>query len=109
MERSIFSKQHFRHRKGIPDIPQLTRTKVPDNWAQEVERLEKVFEGINLPLQPFQLNKWTKIYDLRFCIEADLAIAKANIGKRTFLPYLERVQEIETDDAPRGRARSSEG
>ncbi|MCK9412104.1 MAG: hypothetical protein M0Q53_07365 [Prolixibacteraceae bacterium] len=92
---SPWSKKHFKPKKGVPNIPQKSRPAVSADWSIEIDRLEKVFESISIPEQPFLLNRWTKINDLRFCIDADIAVVRANIGKRAFLSSLEQLQQIE--------------
>lgn len=92
---SPFSKKHYRHRKGIPDIPYRSRPAVSTDWPNEIDRLEKFFADEVLATQPLKLNAWTTIIDLAGCIESGMNYVKGNNGNRTFLPYLEQLQEIE--------------
>lgn len=64
------------------------------DWTNEIKELEKFFAGIKLPTQPIKLNGWTTISDCSLFIECNLATVKANNGKRTFLPYLNRLQDL---------------
>ncbi len=66
----------------------------PENWEQDITELENYFTGIALPTQPVKLNKCSTITNCSLFIESHFATVKANNGKRTFLPYLNRLQEL---------------
>ena len=66
----------------------------PENWEQDITELESYFAGITLPTQPVKLNRCSTITDCSLFIESHFATVKANNGKRTFLPYLNRLQEL---------------
>lgn len=66
----------------------------PENWEQDITELENYFTGITLPTQPVKLNKCSTITNCSLFIESHFATVKANNGKRTFLPYLNRLQEL---------------
>lgn len=66
----------------------------PENWEQDITDLENYFTGITLPTQPVKLNKCSTITNCSLFIESHFATVKANNGKRTFLPYLNRLQEL---------------
>lgn len=66
----------------------------PQNWEQEIIKLENYFTGITLPTQTVRLNKYCSITNCPLFIESHLATVKANNGKPTFLPYLNRLQEL---------------
>lgn len=66
----------------------------PESWEQDITELENYFAGIALPTQPLKLNKCSTITDCSLFIESHFATVKANNGKRTFLPYLKRLQEL---------------
>jgi len=66
----------------------------PQNWSNDIAELENYFASIELPTQPIKLNRWSTITDCSLFIESHLAIVKANNGNKTFLPYLERLQEF---------------
>ena len=66
----------------------------PESWEQDITELENYFAGIALPTQPVKLNKCSTITDCSLFIESHFATVKANNGKRTFLPYLNRLQEL---------------
>lgn len=77
-----------------PERIQLTIKKQPENWGNEISELETYFSDIEIPTQPVKLNKCNIINDCSLFIESHFAIVKANNGKRTFLPYLNRLQEL---------------
>jgi hypothetical protein len=66
----------------------------PGSWEQDITELENYFTGITLPTQPIKLNRCSTITDCSLFIESHFAAVKANNGKRTFLPYLHRLQEL---------------
>lgn len=64
------------------------------NWSNDIVMLETYFDGINLPTQPLNLNKYSKITNCSQFIKCHLATVKENNGNRTFLPYLNRLKEL---------------
>ena len=66
----------------------------PESWEQDITELENYFAGIALPTQPVRLNPYSTITNCSLFIESHFATVKANNGKRTFLPYLNRLQEL---------------
>lgn len=66
----------------------------PEKWSNDIAVLENYFKSIKLPTQPIKLNEWTTITDCSLFIDSHFATVKANNGKRTFLPYLNRLKEI---------------
>ena len=66
----------------------------PQNWSNNIAELENYFASIELPTQPVKLNSCSIITDCSLFIESHFAAVKANNGKRTFLPYLNRLQEL---------------
>lgn len=66
----------------------------PENWEQDITALENYFTGIALPTQPIKLNRCSTITNCSLFIENHFATVKANNGKRNFLPYLNRLQEL---------------
>jgi hypothetical protein len=65
-----------------------------DNWDNEIKELENYFASIKLPVQPIKPNKWSTITDCSKYIESHFKTLKANNGNKTFLPHLERLQEL---------------
>jgi len=66
----------------------------PESWEQDITELENYFTGITLPNQPVKLNRCSTITNCSLFIESHFATVKANNGKPTFLPYLNRLQEL---------------
>jgi hypothetical protein len=66
----------------------------PENWEQDITELENYFSGIALPTQPIKLNRFSTITNCSLFIESHFSTVKANNGKQTFLPYLNRLQEL---------------
>jgi len=64
------------------------------NWSNDIAELENYFASIELPTQPIKLNSYSTITDCSLFIESHFATVKANNGNRTFLPYLNRLQEL---------------
>jgi hypothetical protein len=71
-----------------PLLPEL------ENWDQDIIELESYFSGITIPTQPVKLNQYSTIKDCSLFIKSHLATVKANNGKPTYLPYLNRLQEL---------------
>jgi hypothetical protein len=66
----------------------------PESWEQDITELENYFKGIALPTQPVKLNKCSTITNCSLFVESHLTTVKGNNGKLTFLPYLNRLQEL---------------
>ncbi|MFN7654852.1 MAG: DUF6965 family protein [Cyclobacteriaceae bacterium] len=66
----------------------------PESWEQDITELENYFAGITLPTQPIKLNRCSTVTDCSLFIESHFSTAKVNNGKRAFLPYLNRLQEL---------------
>ena len=66
----------------------------PENWSNEISELENYFTNIEIPTQPVKLNQCSTITNVNLFIESHFATVKANNGKMTFLPYLNRLQEL---------------
>jgi hypothetical protein len=66
----------------------------PENWNNDISELETFFNTMATIKQPIQLNNWTLINNVPQFVNNHLATIKANDGKRTFLPYFNRLQEL---------------
>ena len=66
----------------------------PQSWSNDIAELENFFSSIELPKQPLKLNQCSTIIDCSLFIESHFISVKANDGKRRFLPYLRRLQEL---------------
>ena len=62
--------------------------------TKQIQELENYFARIELSTQPIKLNPYSTIAECSLFIESHFATVKANNGKRTFLPYLNRLQEL---------------
>jgi hypothetical protein len=71
-----------------PELPK------PESWEQNISELENHFEGIELTNYPVKLNECSTITNCSLFIESHIATVKANNGKRTFLPYLKRLEQF---------------
>lgn len=69
---------------------------ISENWEQDITELESYFTSISIPTLPIKLNHYSTITDCPLFIESHLATIKANNGKRNFIPYLNRLQELKT-------------
>ena len=86
----------FSHVAPLPKVEvfKTERIEQPQNWINDIAELENYFTSIKLPTQPVKLNRCSTITDCSLFIESHFATVKANNGKRTFLPYLNRLQEL---------------
>jgi len=66
----------------------------PENWNLQIDELKTFFKTITLPGEPVKLNPVETILNMVKFIDGHLAVVEANNGKPTFLPYLERLQEL---------------
>jgi hypothetical protein len=78
----------------LVEVFNTERIEQPENWSNEIAELENYFSSIKLPTQPVKLNKCSTITDINVFIENHFATVKANNGKRSFSPYLNRLQEL---------------
>ncbi|MBK7183967.1 MAG: hypothetical protein IPH89_14180 [Bacteroidetes bacterium] len=86
----------FSHVEPLPKVEvfKTERIEQPLSWSNDIAELENYFASIELPTQPVKLNRCSTITDCSLFIESHFATVKANNGKRTFLPYLNRLQEL---------------
>lgn len=86
----------FSHAEPLPKVEvfKTERIEQPENWSNDITELENYFASTELPTQPVKLNGCSTITDCSLFIESHFATVKANNGKRTFLPYLNRLQEL---------------
>jgi hypothetical protein len=66
----------------------------PESWEKDINELKNYFASVELPTQPVKLNPYSTITNCSLFIESNFSTVKANNGKRTFLPYLNRLQEL---------------
>jgi hypothetical protein len=86
----------FSHVEPLPKVEvfKTERIEQPQNWSNDIAELENYFASIELPTQPVKLNRCSTITDCSLFIESHFATVKGNNGSRTFLPYLNRLQEL---------------
>jgi hypothetical protein len=66
----------------------------PGNWCNNITELETFFRGIQIPTKPISLNKCSTIKDCTLFIESHLSTVKANNGKNSHFPYLQRLYHL---------------
>lgn len=66
----------------------------PQSWSNDIVELENYFASIELPTQPVKLNGYSTITDCSLFIKSHLVTVDKNNGNGTFLPYLNRLQEL---------------
>jgi len=74
----------------FPEPPQ----EQPKNWSNDIAELEKYFISIEPPTDAVKLNQCSTITNCHSFINSHLATVKANNGNKTFLPYLNRLQQL---------------
>jgi len=65
-----------------------------ENWNSEILELETFFNSAMLPAQPVRLNTCSTITNVSLFISSHLATVNLNNGNSTYLPYLNRLQEL---------------
>lgn len=80
--------------KPIEPPEPMVKKPQPGNWNPEITELKTYFKSITLPCKPVKLNPVETILNMVTFIDNHLAVVEANNGKPTFLPYLERLQEL---------------
>lgn len=79
----------------ITDYPEIEEKVEPIiDWSQDIEVLEKHFNKLESLPESIELTQGVVIKDTTIFIKSQLSIIKANNGKATFLPYLERLQNL---------------
>jgi len=64
------------------------------NWDTEIQEIENYFKSVKLPKEPIKLNKSETIKNCKEFIKNHLATVKANNGRKTFEPYLNRLKSL---------------
>jgi len=59
-----------------------------------IQELENYFSKIKLPIEPIKFNDYSIIENVSVFIENHLATVNFNNGKKSFLPYFERLQNL---------------
>jgi hypothetical protein len=66
----------------------------PVSWEQDIAELEHYFATITLPKQPISIEQGSTVSNVSLYIKSHFETIKANKDKQTFLPYLNRLQEL---------------
>jgi hypothetical protein len=74
------------------------------NWSEDIAELEMFFANIELPKECTKLHKSSTITDISLFLESHFALIKNNVGNRTYLPYLQRLQELKQVLSKGGKA-----
>ena len=90
---SLVEVKSFEHQGPISDFTEPLLPEL-ENWDQDILELENYFSGITIPSQPVKLNQYSTIEECSLFIKSHFATVKANNGKLTYLPYLNRLQEL---------------
>jgi hypothetical protein len=69
----------------------------PEDWSETIKELESYFLNAQNLNSPIELNKGAKIISVPQFIESHLRIVKYNNGKKVFIPYLNRLQELKSN------------
>ena len=72
-----------------------------ESWEQDIAQLENYFADMAVPTQPIKLNPYSTITNFPLFIESHFATVKRNNGNRTFLPHLNRLQELKNIYEPK--------
>jgi hypothetical protein len=75
-------------------LPEPVEQQKPESWEQQITELENYFAGIALPKKPVKLNNYTTIANVPNFVASHFQTLNANPGKRRFLPFLDRLQEL---------------
>ncbi|KXK40898.1 MAG: hypothetical protein UZ09_BCD002000061 [Bacteroidetes bacterium OLB9] len=85
-------------KKGVNKNDELHKLqslkKEGDDWSNQITEIEDYFKSIEIPTQPVKINSYSTITDCKEYIKAHITIVKANNGKETFLPHLNRLHEL---------------
>jgi hypothetical protein len=98
------TQQHNNYFLQVEPIPQVEvlkseRIEQPirkqsEIWSNDISDLETYFAGVTLPTTPIKLKRSETITDCSQFIESHIATIKANNGKNTFMPYLNRLKAL---------------
>ena len=68
--------------------------KLIEDWSSRIEVVDIYFKTLKDTTGIIKLNKGANIRELKTFISAHIETVKANNGKRVFLPYLERLEQL---------------
>lgn len=64
-----------------------------DKPKSKLDLLEEEIRTFELP-DTIQLNRWSKILNVKDFVDSHFLTLRSNSGKRTFLPFFERLLEL---------------
>ncbi|MHB1108689.1 MAG: DUF6965 family protein, partial [Lutibacter sp.] len=76
------------------EVFKTERIEQPQNWNNDIAALESYFLNFNLLPESIKLNQSHTLINVPLFIESHFATVKNNNGNSTFLPYLNRLQEL---------------
>lgn len=65
-----------------------------EKWDEHIHKLEEFFEKTEIPAGPIRVTKYAVIFDVGKFVSSHMSIVKANNGKYTFIPYLQRLMWV---------------
>ena len=65
-----------------------------ENWEKDISELKSYFAKTKISNQPLKLNQCSTVTNVPLYLQSHFAAVNNNKGKRTFLPYLNRLQEL---------------
>ena len=91
MKYELFKGKYCEHDKSIKFMPrEQNREFLP--W--EINDLVQFFQSATIPPAPVRINPYSTIWNTSMFIDSHLALIKAQNGKSTFRPYLERLIQL---------------
>jgi hypothetical protein len=98
VENAVQTKTFFSQPEPLPTVEackvEPVKREQPQDWSEKIKELENYFANTTLPKEPVRLNQCSTITDINIFIENHIATARANNGNKTFLLYLNRLQEL---------------
>jgi hypothetical protein len=64
-----------------------------ENWDKEIEELKTFLQNRDLPTK-IELNNFITAINPKLFVDTHLSMIEENNGKKTFLPYLERLKQL---------------
>tara|TARA_R110001592_G_scaffold325782_6_gene606380 strand:- start:9631 stop:9909 length:279 start_codon:yes stop_codon:yes gene_type:complete len=68
--------------------------KKEEDWSSDILSLETFFASASFPPQPVKVDLGSTVTNLPLFIASHLSIVKANNGKDSFKPYLNRLETV---------------
>lgn len=77
------------------DVEQVQKNETVTNWINEINVLEEFFLNQTFDNRNLKFNSCTLINDVQSFVRSHLSYIKENSGKKIYLPYLVRLQELQ--------------